>query len=73
MRDHILPYFQKRKRKQSNWIKKNIQPEHLSKSNHLDVFSYVLEVVFTVLHGHLVVVLALRDVGHLCLGFVLQQ
>lgn len=33
----------------------------------------VLEVVLTVLHGHLVVVLTLRDVSHLSLGFVLQK
>lgn len=43
------------------------------KANHLDFFSHVLEVVFAVLHGHLVVVLALRDVSHLGFGFVLQQ
>lgn len=42
-------------------------------SDHLDVLGYVLEVVFTVLHGYLVVVLALRDVRHLSLGFELQQ
>lgn len=43
------------------------------KSNHLDVFGYVLEVVLAVLHGDLVVVLALGDVSHLGLGLVLQQ
>lgn len=42
-------------------------------ANHLDVFRYVLEVVFAVLHGDLVVVLTLGDVSHLRLGLVLQQ
>lgn len=39
----------------------------------MDVFSDVLEVVFTVLHGHLVVILTLRDVSHLSLRLVLQK
>lgn len=43
------------------------------KANHLDVFRDVLEVVFAVLHGDLVVVLTLGDVSHLRLGLVLQQ
>lgn len=43
------------------------------RANHLDVFRYVVEVLFAVLHGDLVVVLTLGDVGHLCLGLVLQQ
>lgn len=43
------------------------------KSNHLDVFGYVLEVVLAVFHGYLVVILTLGDVSHLSLGFVLQQ
>lgn len=43
------------------------------KANHLDVFRHVLEVVFAVLHGDLVVILTLRDVSHLRLGLVLQQ
>ena len=47
--------------------------EGLSRSNHLDVFSYVLKVVFAVFHGNLMVVLTLRDVSHLGLRFVLQQ
>lgn len=45
----------------------------MSKSCHLDVFMQVLEVVLAVLHGHLVVILTLRDVSHLSLGFVLQK
>lgn len=42
-------------------------------TNHLDVFRDVLEVVFAVLHGDLVVVLTLGDVSHLRLGLVLQE
>lgn len=61
------------KKREQNQLEKNTKREALTKSNHLDVVSYVLEVVFTVFHGHLVVVLTLRDVSHLSLGFVLQQ
>lgn len=43
------------------------------RTNHLDVIRYVLEGLFAVLHGDLVVVLTLGDVSHLRLGLVLQQ
>lgn len=72
-RSYFTIFSQEKKKKETKKLDKNTQPEHPSESNHLDVFSYVLEVVFAVLHGHLVVVLALRDVSHLGLGFVLQQ
>ena len=72
-RSYFTIFSQEKKKKETKQLDKDTQPEHLSESNHLDVFSYVLEVVFAVLHGHLVVVLALRDVSHLGLGFVLQQ
>lgn len=52
---------------------KGILKQEKKKSYHLNVISNILEVVFAVFHGHLVVVLALRDVSHLSLRFVFQQ
>lgn len=52
---------------------KQLENNTETKFNHLDVFSHVLDIVFAVFHGHLVVILTLRDVSHLSLGFVLQK
>lgn len=52
---------------------KPLQNNTKTEFNHLDVFSHVLDIEFTVLHGHLVVILTLRDVSHLGFRFVLQK